>query len=168
MVSLIFARSLNYCIGKNGKLPWRLPADFAHFKKTTVGNAIIMGRRTFDDHGTVLKNRLNIVISRDKGRQFPEKIIKTRSLSTAIEEANNHGFEVFVIGGAGLLSSSFDVASCVYETVVDSVIEGDTFLNPMNFDGWESSLLLRKEKDEQHPYAFSVYKRKRTGLLVEG
>ena len=64
-LSLIYARSLNHCIGAAGKLPWHLPADYNFFDQTTRGHAIIMGRRTYEDHDSKLDGRLNLVVSRN-------------------------------------------------------------------------------------------------------
>ena len=68
MLSLIYARSENRCIGKDGRIPWRLPDEFKHFKTTTMGKPIIMGRKTYEDHDSALPGRLNIVVTRNAGR----------------------------------------------------------------------------------------------------
>ena len=62
-ISLIYARSRNYCIGREGRLPWHLPDEFRFFTDTTMGHPVIMGRRSYEDHNGLLPGRLNIVVT---------------------------------------------------------------------------------------------------------
>ena len=100
-VSLIYARSENHCIGDAGRIPWRLPDDFAHFKRTTMGKPILMGRKTYEDHESALPGRLNVVITRQADYQPAEGVVVAGSLEDAIELAERESDEVFVIGGVG-------------------------------------------------------------------
>ena len=63
----IYARSENRVIGVDGRIPWRLPDDFKHFKQTTMGCPIIMGRKTYEDHESALPGRLNLLVTRNAG-----------------------------------------------------------------------------------------------------
>ena len=74
-LSIIYARSENHCIGHQGRLPWNLPDEFASFNNITDGKAVIMGRRSYEDHHSVLPNRLNIVVSRQVDYVLPAPII---------------------------------------------------------------------------------------------
>ena len=86
-LSLIYARSLNHCIGKAGRIPWHLPDEFGHFKRTTLGKPIIMGRKTYEDHESALPGRLNIVISRTANYPVVEGIALAQDLEQAMDLA---------------------------------------------------------------------------------
>jgi dihydrofolate reductase len=159
MLALIYARSENHCIGKDGRIPWRLPDEFAHFKRTTIGRPIIMGRKTYEDHQSALPGRLNLVVTRDRGYQPAEGVVVAPSLESAIaraEQEHRDGGPVFVIGGVGLFQRAFDRASTVYETVVHASIDGDTYLPPFDFTGWTSSVIESHPADERHVYAWTA------------
>ena len=84
-INVIYARSKNYCIGKVGQLPWHLPKEYAHFKKITLGHPIIMGRKTYEDHNSVLPGRLNIMVTRQADYQALPGIELVSSLEQGIE-----------------------------------------------------------------------------------
>jgi dihydrofolate reductase len=155
MLSLIYARAENRCIGVGGKLPWRLPDEFAHFKRTTMGRPIIMGRRTFEDHRSVLPGRTNIVLTRRHEFSFDGLVI-ARDLDEALRPYRDSDGEVFVIGGAGLFAEAFPHARRVYETVVHATIDGDTFLPEFDFTGWSATVLERHPADARHAHAFTI------------
>ena len=131
-LAVICAMSKNRVIGKDNGLPWHLPGDLKHFKQTTLGRPIIMGRKTWESIGHPLPDRTNIIVSRNSEIQFDG--VKTfDSLPKALELAeksimNADTNEVFVIGGAELYKEALPLASRLYLTRVDSVIDGDTYL----------------------------------------
>lgn len=160
-LAIIYARSLNHCIGIDGGLPWSLPDEYAHFNATTVGSPVIMGRRSFEDHEGALPGRLNIVVSRDKEYAVSDDILLASSLAQAIQLAAAAHTTYFVIGGAGLISEALPLADTVFETVIDADIEGDTFLSPMDFSDWSTKLLDEHSIDGQHPFEFQLYRHTR-------
>ena len=160
-LSLIYARSLNGCIGNAGRVPWHLPDDFSHFQRTTMGSPIIMGRKTYEDHDGLLPGRLNIVVSRQADYQPADGIVLCDSLEAAIDRVLKDANSIFIIGGVDLLVAGFDQASTVYETVVDVEINGDTLLPLFDFSGWHTSLLMEHAPDELHAFGFSVFKHER-------
>jgi dihydrofolate reductase len=160
-LSLIYARSKNHCIGADGKIPWHLPDDFAHFKHTTMGKPIIMGRKTYDDHKTALPGRLNIVVSSQKNYPLADGIVQAHSLDEALAIAGANNPSVFIIGGVSFFSAALSHADVVYETVVDVDVEGDAVLPVFDFTGWHSHLLHDHPIDERHKLAFKIYKRSR-------
>ena len=160
-VSIIFARSTNYCIGKDGQIPWHLPDEFAHLKRTTLGKPIIMGRKTYEDHQSALPGRRNIVISRQANYQVVDSIELQPSLDKALESAHKSSDEVFVIGGVHFFVEAFKKASRVYETIVEADIDGEAILPVFDFNGWESQVIERHKKDEKHAYAYRVIKHMR-------
>jgi len=161
MISLIYARALNHCIGDRGRVPWYLPDDYSHFENTISGKPIIMGRRTYEDHESVLPGCLNIVVSTQQGYQTAEGVALVQSLPDAIDLANEIGDEVFMIGGVGLFTSAFPIASTVYETVVNTVYIGDTVLPKFDFRDWSTELLQYHLIDRRHDFSFRVYRHHR-------
>ncbi len=164
-IHLIYARSEDFCIGRDGGLPWRLPDDFRHFKRTTVGHPVLMGRRTYADHESVLPDRTNVVLSRDPGFRGVDGIVVRHDLDAAMAEFSADGQVAFVIGGAGVFSAAFPRANEVIETVVDTrVADGDVFVEAFDFSGWHSERILQKEPDERHAHGFEVWRRSRRAL----
>src|SRR5262249_37753917 len=101
-LTLIVARARNGVIGRGGTLPWRLPEDLAHFKRTTMGSPIVMGRRTWDSIGRPLPGRRSIVVSRSARFGAPGAEV-VPSLDAALALVRDVP-EVFVIGGAELFN----------------------------------------------------------------
>lgn len=157
-ISLIVAKSKNNVIGKNNQLPWHLPADLKHFKQITMGKPIIMGRKTFDSIGKPLPGRRNMIISRDK-QLFVEGCEVFNSIDDALSAVKNEP-EVMIIGGANLYAQTMSRAKCIYLTLIDAEIEGDTFFPELNQE-WK---LVSEEKfsaDEKnlYPYCFQCYEK---------
>jgi len=124
-LTLIVARARNGVIGRDGTLPWRLPEDLAHFKRTTMGHPIVMGRRTWTSIGRALPGRRSIVVSRDPSFSAPGAEV-VPSLDAALDAARGVE-EIFVIGGAGLFAEAALRAQRLLVTHLDADFEGDTF-----------------------------------------
>lgn len=99
MITIIVAADDMMGIGREGKLPWRIREEMLHFRKHTVNNVVIMGRKTHESIGCTLRKRLNIVLTRDSGYiPFKEsKVVFCKE--DAIELAKENGGEIFIIGG---------------------------------------------------------------------
>lgn len=165
MLALIYARSENHCIGKQGQIPWRLPDEFAHFKRTTMGRPIIMGRKTYEDHQSALPGRLNIVVTSNKDYEVAEGVELAHSLDDAIaraEREHHDNGEIFVIGGVGLFEQAFKQAGRVYETVVHTTLEGDTYLPTFDFTGWDTAILHEHPADDRHRFAWTATRHERS------
>lgn len=156
-INVIYARSLNRCIGKDGALPWHLPKEYGHFKSVTMGHPIIMGRKTYEDHKSVLPGRLNIMVTRQANYQAIPGIEVVSGLEAAINLAAEHSEEVFIIGGVSFFTAGVAMADRVYETVVDVEIDGDAYLPEFDFSQWRSETLLTSEPDERNKLAFTAY-----------
>ncbi len=156
-INTIYARSKNRCIGKKGSLPWHLPKEYAHFKRTTLGHPIIMGRKTYEDHNSVLPGRLNIVITRTPNYQALQGIELVTDLDQAIELARQHSDEIFIIGGVHFFTKGYEMADRVFETVIDTEVDGDAFLPEFDFSGWQTRELMTSQPDERNPLAFTAY-----------
>ena len=125
---MIFARSSNGVIGKNNAMPWHLPEDLAHFKKLTLGNPVIMGRKTWDSlppKFRPLPGRTNVVITRQPdwqadGAQTADSLHHALALCTAANE-------VWIIGGAQIYAQAEPLARRIEVTHIDQDFEGDAF-----------------------------------------
>ena len=132
ILTLIAAMGKNRVIGNQGKIPWHLPEDMAHFKESTMGHPIIMGRKTFDSIGRVLPGRANIVITRsDYGQSEGMEVV--HSLEEAIERCASEP-EAFVIGGAQIYAQAYPYADRLILTFIEHDFEGDAFFPDFPFE----------------------------------
>lgn len=125
-LALILAVARNGVIGKAGGLPWHLPEDLKHFKRTTSGHAIIMGRKTYESIGRPLPKRRNIVVTRQTELELPG-CERAASLDEAIALARTSDPCPFIIGGASLYEEALPIATEIHLTTVDEDVQGDTF-----------------------------------------
>lgn len=152
-VSIIAACARNRVIGKEGIMPWHLPAELAHFKQLTMGKPIIMGRRTFESIGRILPGRRNVVVTRDPGYRLPGAVV-VHTIDDALAAAAD-AKEAMIIGGGDLYRQLLGRASRLYLTLIEADIEGDTF-----FPEWIEKEWLLKERtyraaDEKNEYTMS-------------
>jgi len=124
-LTLIVAYSTNRAIGRDNALPWKLPGDLAHFKRSTLGHPIIMGRKTWDSLGRPLPGRANIVVSRNPAFEAAGATV-VPTLEAAIAACGDSA-EAFVIGGAQIYTQALALASRVLATEVHAEVEGDAF-----------------------------------------
>jgi len=148
-ISMIVAMANNRVIGLDNKMPWHLPADLQHFKKSTLGKPVIMGRKTYDSIGRALPGRLNIVVSRDTNLTI-EGVTCVTSVEQAIA-ATGDVEEVMIIGGATIYEHFLSVANRLYLTFIDLETEGDTcfpdYLAQGQWQEVEHELYLADEKN---------------------
>jgi dihydrofolate reductase len=158
MISLIFAMGKNNALGYKNKMPWHLPADFAYFKRVTMGQPVIMGRKTFESIGKPLPGRENIVITRSKSFSHQGCIV-VDSVDKAIELVK--GKEAFIIGGAEIYIAFLPMADKLYITEIDNEFEADTYFPKIEYSKWSLALCEPGVKDEKNPfdYKFLVYER---------
>ncbi len=122
----IAAMSENRVIGDGNRIPWHLPEDFQWFKRTTMGHALVMGRKTFESIGRPLPGRQTLVLSR--GAITHPGVTAIRSLIEALEAAGNR--EAFLCGGAEVYAQALPFCSDLYLTHVKRVVDGDAFFPP--------------------------------------
>ena len=158
-LSIIVAVSDNETIGKENKLPWRLSSDLKRFKSITMGNSILMGRKTFESLPKLLPGRKTVILTRQEGYKY-EGAIVVDSLASAIEACREES-EAFVIGGAEVYHQAIPLASRLYLTKVHAEIDGDTFFPPIDWDDWRLLEKSQHETDEknQYPTTFCIYER---------
>nr|AIA16147.1 Dihydrofolate reductase [uncultured bacterium] len=156
MLSLIVAASENNVIGLDNDIPWRLPDDWKHFKDTTLGCPVIMGRKTHESIGRVLPGRRNIVVSRQKELKI-EGCDVVASIQDALALAKTDApREIFVIGGEGIFREALPLADRIYLTRVHATVEGDVFFPELNLKEWKEISRERHLADDHHPYAFDI------------
>jgi dihydrofolate reductase len=159
-LTLIVARARNGVIGRAGTLPWRLPEDLAHFKRTTMGHPIVMGRRTWTSIGRALPGRRSIVVSRNPAFSAAGAEI-VPSLDAALALAGDVP-EIFVIGGAELFKEAAPRAQRMMLTQIDADFEGDTFFPPPDPNQWVAVERERQSPTPNRPFAleFVTYDRR--------
>ncbi|GAA4404023.1 dihydrofolate reductase [Fodinibacter luteus] len=133
-ITIIAAVARNGVIGLDGTMPWHLPDELAHFKATTIGHPLVMGRATFESIGRVLPGRRTIVVTRDPAWHHPG-VETAHSFSEALALAGPAD-EVFVAGGAQVYAEAMPFAHRMLLTEVDAEPEGDTWFPVWPRDEW--------------------------------
>ncbi len=165
-LSLIAAVANNNVIGSENKLIWHMPADLKHFKECTMGRNVIMGRKTFESIGKPLKGRRIIVLTGNK--DFEASGIEViHSIKEAISLVKSEK-EVFVAGGAEIYNQFIDLyyTRRLIITRIYANFEGDAFFPDIDLEKWDLLEMQEHEPDEKnkYPYAFLVYKKKKSAL----
>jgi dihydrofolate reductase len=138
MVIGIVAVDQNLAIGKGGRLPWHYSADMKFFKQTTIGNAVVMGRRTWLTLKGPLKNRQNIVLSRDQNLPTDDSVIVLREVDSVLDFVRDQDIHLFIIGGAQVYESFLPHVERWIVTEVPLAVEDvDTFMPAKFLDGFE-------------------------------
>jgi dihydrofolate reductase len=156
-ITLVVARARNGVIGRDGALPWRLPADLRHFKEVTMGTPMIMGRRTFESLPGLLPGRRHIVMTRDPNWRA-EGAGVARNIDEALAAAAAD--YVSVIGGADIFALFEPLAHAVELTEVHADFPGDTILPPFDPAHWQEAARVDHEAQEGRP-AFSFVRLER-------
>lgn len=162
-ISLVVAVAENGIIGADNGLPWRLKGDMKHFKATTMGKPVIMGRKTFESIGRPLPGRTNIVLTRGDA-DVPEGVAVVRSLSEAFAVARRTGAEeACVIGGGDIYAQAMPYADIVHLTRVHMDVDGDTSFPPVDPDAWKQTTCERVDASDGDSSAFSILRLERQG-----
>ncbi|PSU75694.1 type 3 dihydrofolate reductase [Photobacterium phosphoreum] len=149
-ISMIAAMAHDRIIGKDNSMPWHLPADFAWFKRCTLGKPIVMGRKTFESIGRPLPGRLNIVISRNSN--FTAEGITVVSDIAAAKLVAGDAPELMIIGGGSIYQACLPIADNLYLTFIDADLEGDTQF-PDWGEHWHRVESQRYNADDKNAYA---------------
>jgi dihydrofolate reductase len=158
-ISMIWAMAQNGVIGRDNKLPWRLPRDMAFFKEQTINKTVLMGRKTWESFGgKSLPNRRNVVLTRDL-RYQTEGAEVIHSLEEGLQLAKQE--ELMVIGGAEIYSLFWPHADRLIVTRIEETFEGDTTFPELGWNGWNIVSETPGIKDDKNPYEyrFVVYER---------
>lgn len=157
-LTIIVAVDARGGIGINNTLPWHLPEDLAHFKRTTSGHPIIMGRKTFDSIGRPLPNRRNIVITRNPEWRHDGVDVVT-SVAAAIAAAGDG--DAFIIGGAQIFAEALPLTQRLIVTEINKSFDCDTFFPAINPALWQETARDGYHADSHDcGYAIVTYQRK--------
>lgn len=158
-IVLIYARAANGTIGREGDLPWRLPADLKHFKALTLGKPMIMGRKTFDSLPGQLPGRRHIVLTR--GEELGEGAERAGSIeeALALASAANDTGEIAVIGGAAIYALFMPLAHRIELTQIHANYEGDTVMPAPGADWAEVARQDHAAEGALPAYSFITYRK---------
>lgn len=160
---IIVAISQNGVIGRDGRLPWHLPSDLKHFKKTTMNYPIIMGRKTFESIGRPLPGRKNIVLSRNSSLSLPGCAV-VHSIEEALGLCREDD-KVFIIGGADVFNDCLPITDTIIVTALEREVDGDVYfpeIDPAVFKQTEATT-----HDLEEPYSILRYERIAAGSPIE-
>jgi len=147
-IVLVAAMTRNRVIGRDGGMPWHLPADLAHFKRVTLKHPVVMGRKTFESIGFALPKRRNIVVTRS-----PDAVFKGAETAASLDEAltmlEGTG-TVMVIGGGQLYREALPLATRMELTLIDAEVEGDTTFPEWPADEWREVSRVHRPADEKN------------------
>jgi dihydrofolate reductase len=156
-LAIVVAIDAQRGIGLDNALPWHLPEDLAHFKRTTMGHPIIMGRKTFDSIGRPLPNRRNIVITRNPAWRH-EGVEAVPSLQAALELVG--GVQTYIIGGAQIFAEALPLTDRLIVTEIHSTFGCDTFFPEIDPQQWKEVAREQHHSDKHgFDYAFVAYRR---------
>jgi dihydrofolate reductase len=158
-LSLVVAVARNGVIGRDNRLPWRLPDDLAYFKRVTMGHPVVMGRRTWQSIGKPLPGRTNIVVTHDPGFRAPGCVV-AHSLDEAWQAAGDAD-EACVIGGTSLFAETLPLADVIHLTEVEADVEGDTYFPGFDRGEWTETEVERHAADARHAYPFRIVRLER-------
>lgn len=155
MISFVVAMGRNRVIGNNNKMPWHLPKDLQHFKETTSGHTIIMGRKTYESIGRPLPNRTNVVITTNEQIDLPETVDKINDIQTVLNWNQDDPDEVyFIIGGGMIYKQMLPYADRLHITLIDHDFQGDTFFPDFDRQDWKLTKKTKGEKNDKNPYDY--------------
>ncbi len=165
-IVLVAAVAENDVIGRDGQMPWRLKSDLKHFRNVTIDRPVVMGRRTYESIGKPLKDRTNIVLTRDLGLIVPGGVLATSmdaAMAYAREDAKRRGVdEIMVIGGSDVFAATMAKASRLEITHVHASPEGDVLFPPIDPSVWRRTALRDYEAgpDDSASFTVATYERR--------
>ena len=157
-IALIAAVARNGTIGRDGRMPWRLPSDLARFKRLTLGHTVLMGRRTWESIRRPLVGRRNVVLSRDSSFAAPGgEVVHSIGEGRALAGTG----DLFVIGGAAVYAAFMPFADRLLVTHVDADVDGDTAFPRIDPAHWRQVSETPGVVDRENPlpHRFAEYER---------
>ena len=159
-LSLVVAMAQHRVIGRDGGLPWHLPADLKRFRAITMGKPIVMGRRTHESIGRALPGRRTVGLSRQ--RDFVAAGCDVFASLDAALAALHEAPEVMIVGGAALYAEALPRATRLYLTEVDAELVGDVYFPEFDRDAWRELECEARAADATHTYAYRLRVLERT------
>ncbi|KFZ31282.1 hypothetical protein IDSA_00670 [Pseudidiomarina salinarum] len=163
IISLVAAMAKNRVIGKDGKMPWHLPAELQYFKRITMGKPVVMGRTTYESVGRPLPGRTNIVLSRSYQQPYKDDqgVIWVSSPEQAMKVAGDVD-ELMIIGGGHIYAEFLPLADKLYVSEIDLDTPGDTYFPDYHKQGaWQLLDSSEYPADDKNPHKFKalIYQR---------
>ncbi|MEN8258363.1 MAG: dihydrofolate reductase [Thermodesulfobacteriota bacterium] len=155
-IILLVAMAENRVIGKNNAIPWHIPEEVAHFKRTTMGHALVMGRKTYDSIGHPLPGRTNIVITNQADLKI-EGCKMASSLQEALDIAKPLHEKIFIIGGGEIFKQSMALADSIYLSIIHREVAGDIYFP--EFSESEFVKTYSEYVEASEPYTFEIHER---------
>ena len=149
-ISIIVAMSKNRVIGKDNTMPWHLSDDLKNFKSITMGKTIIMGRLTYESIGKPLPGRNNIILSRSLTLST---VPVYKTINDALQSVKDEE-EIFIIGGSEIYSQTIDLATRIFITKIDEIIQGDKYFPDVDFEAWDLVSYENYTKNEKNSHDF--------------
>ena len=162
LLSLIVACDKNSVIGKEGRLPWRLPRDLRRFKAISLGKTVVMGRKTHQSIGRILPHRKNVVISKNT-HLIDDNCLTFPNLGTALEDLKEEE-EIFIIGGESVYRESIPLADKIYLTEVEGTVNGgDVYFPRLELNDWRIEIQEKHPSDSENQFGmiFKILHRKK-------
>lgn len=160
--TFVWAEDQNGLIGREGRLPWHLPNEMKHFVEVTTGGVVVMGRKTYESiPNRPLKNRINIVLTRDKSYEANGAIV-CHTKEEIMDYVKDIQKPIHIIGGISLFDMFIDEVDLLYRTVVYESFAGDTYMPNIDYKYFRVLESKEGDVDEEnvYPHQFYLYKRK--------
>lgn len=155
-IMAIWAQAENGVIGKQHGMPWHLPAELKHFKETTMGQVILMGRVTFDGmNQRVLPGRETLILSRDKN-YVAEGVTVFSSVEEVMTWFKGQDKDLYIAGGAGIYSLFEPYYDQLIQTVICADIDGDTYFPEIDWSAYHLQSEKHYQKDDNNEFEFTV------------
>ena len=152
----IWAEDENRLIGVNDRLPWRLPKELKHFKETTMGQALLMGRVTFDGmKRRILPGRETLILTRDKNFRA-DGVTIVHDVEQVLDWFKTHDKTLYIVGGASIYETFLPYCDAIVKTTVHGEIEGDTYFPDLDLKAFKKVSESFNEKDDKNAYDFTI------------
>lgn len=150
----------NRAIGKDSRIPWHLADDLKHFKETTMGYPLVMGRKTFESIGQALPGRRTIILTRNK--DYSEKGVTTADSLVGALQLCRGSNKVFIAGGGEIFREALPIADKIILTTLNREVDGDVFFPEIPTELFvESEKKIMKNEEDDETYTIQVYQRRR-------
>jgi dihydrofolate reductase len=135
-ITLIVCMAQNRVIGRAGTMPWRMPSDLKHFRATTLGKAVVMGRKTYQSVGRLLDGRTNYIVSRQRDLTIPGAVVVSDVAAALAFERAKAAAEIMIIGGGEIYAATLPIADRVVATELAVPLDGDTTFPDLAVHQW--------------------------------
>ncbi|SDX78000.1 dihydrofolate reductase [Paenibacillus sp. CF384] len=155
-IAMIAAMARNRVIGIDNGMPWRLPAEMAHFRRSTAGKTVVMGRKTFESLSGPLKNRRNVILTRSLDYK-PDGCEVAHSVEEVLTQYGSiDGQELVIMGGAEIYALFMPYADKLWLTEVEAEVAGDAHFPTFQMNEWTVQDREHFSKDEKNAYDFTI------------